>query len=677
MVPHKMTDPIFIPVNISPTAEQRLIQAARDRHVVIEANAGAAKTTSLALRIAQALLRGAAPSMILALTYTKPAVRALRQQLQRVGIAADLIDGMHIHTFESFSARLLASIEGQGTLQLLTQEQVRPYVLQAVERVQALPQQRFPDELAIGGLPTALVEGLLKSFAVLKGRMLIEQLPVGEPMSPDLADELGFDYLTLRVRAAYEWIRRGGHPDHPAFRFEGDATYDLAHAVMTEAITGDASPFALGLALLVVDEMHDTNRAMFTILKALLDNNRRAAFVGVGDRDQVIHSQAGAEAAFMQAHFIEEIGKPTRLQLTASHRFGPKLARAVGLLARKPYSAQQQHETEIQTLACESHRVMARMIAQAGRDHMAQSQRHELRILLRQPAHSILVERELLKLGVDYRVEGFQPFLRRRDVLLVRGLHAFSTDDFSGFANKALRAETLDAMMLFAGALIDSTELRHVDDVTAQRRAIDAAASDPGSMGPFIEGQVLRNASTAALRRLRNALAVLKTRDLQAFGDGFIKALDPTGLAAAVLVRSDEIRQVHDNITQLVQLAADENESLDDAFRLFHQLQDRQLRMRANGRVTLSSIEAAKGLEFDHVLIPHLSRGEFAGDVDAAENRNLLYVAMTRARQRLTLAFNPDAPSRYLLDAGLHAGSEHAACAAVALPLDQFGEPRD
>jgi DNA helicase-2/ATP-dependent DNA helicase PcrA len=209
-------------------------------------------------------------------------------------------------------------------------------------------------------------------------------------------------------------------------------------------------------------------------------------------------------------------------------------------------------------------------------------------------------------------------------------------------------------MMLFAGALIDSSELRHVDDVTAQRRAIDDAARQPEGMGTFIEGQVLRNASAGALTRLRAAMSVFKTGDLHAFGAGFIKALDPTGLAAAVLVRSDDIRQVQDNITQLVQLATDENESLDDAFRLFHQLHDRQSRMRANRRVTLSSIEAAKGLEFDHVLIPYLSRGEFAGEVGAAENRNLLYVAMTRARQRLTLAFNPQAPSRFLNDAGLH-----------------------
>lgn len=653
MASDPMSDPIFLPVSLTPTDEQRLIQAARARHLLIEANAGAAKTTSLALRIAQALMRGAGPSMILALTYTAPAVQALRQQLSLIGVSADLIAGIRIHTFESFSESLLEGLEGRGTLQLPSQEQVKPYVLRAIERAQSLPQERYPDELVTGGTPSALVEGLLKSFAVLKGRMLIEQCSAESPMSPELAEDLGFDYLTLRVRAAYEFIRRGGHPDRPAFRFEGDATYDLARAVMMDELGAAESPFELGLALIVVDEMHDTNRAMFTILKALLEHNRRAAFVGVGDRDQVIHSQAGAEAAFMQEHFIQEIGRPTRLPLTASHRFGPALAQAVGALARKPYAAFQHHETEIRALPCESHRVMARMIALIGRDHLAQSGHEELRILLRQPAHSILIERELLKLGIGYAVEGFRPFLRRRELLLVRGLHAFCIDDFTGFASKALRAQTLEAMMLFAGALIDSVELRHVDTVTAQRHAIEDASMHPDGMRDFIAGQVLRNASAPARSSLQAAMAVLKTRDLQAFGRDFMTALDPMRLAGAVLVRQEDIHQVRDNIAQLVQLALGEEESLDGVFQLLHALEQAQSRLRPTRRLTLSSIEAAKGLEFDHVLIPHLSRGEFVGEGSAAESRNLLYVAMTRARQCLTLAFNPAAPSRFLLDAGL------------------------
>ena len=75
--------------------------------------------------------------------------------------------------------------------------------------------------------------------------------------------------------------------------------------------------------------------------------------------------------------------------------------------------------------------------------------------------------------------------------------------------------------------------------------------------------------------------------------------------------------------------------------------------MRGKDCVVLSSIEAAKGLEFDHVIMPGLNKGEFAIGGNTTDNRNLLYVGMTRARQRLTLLCERRRPSQYLVDAGL------------------------
>lgn len=651
-----MSEPVFVPAGIRPSDEQLAIQTTRARHLLIEANAGAAKTTTLALRIAQALHRGASPAMILALTYTWPAVHALQAQLRLVGVAPAQIAALRIDTFESFSAGVLKAIEGPGVQQLASLEQVRPYAQRAIERAQSWPDERYPDELAMTAPSEVLVEGLLQSFAVLKGGLRLELQAWEGAASPEQAEELACDYFTLRVRSAYEAIRRGGHPDHPAFRYEGDACYDLARALASDEglAMGDGSPLDLGLALVVVDEMHDTNRAMFTVLKALLQHNRRAAFVGVGDRDQVIHSQAAAEAGFMREHFEREIGLPLRLPLTASHRFGATLAQAAGALARKPYEAARAHATEIRLLPAESHALQAQLIARLAQEHLAQTELQELRLLLRRPSQSVLIERELLKLGIGYATQGLRPFLQRREVLLVRGLQAFCSDDFSGFADKAQRAQVLEALMLFSGAWIDSTELRHVDAVTAQRRAIDEAAAPPDGMRDFIANQVLRTTSGFALPRLQAAMELLRSGSgLRAFSQDFMQALDPAGLARTVLVRREDILQVRDNIAQLVQLVQAEDTSVADAFQLLHALAQVQQRQRGQPRVTLSSIEAAKGLEFDHVLIPHLSRGEFVGEAGAAENRNLLYVAMTRARYRLTLSFDPQAPSRFLQDAGL------------------------
>jgi len=646
-----MSEVPFQPTHITPSDEQLAVQLRRARHLLVQANAGAAKTTTLALRMAQALQRGAPPAGVLALTATAPAVTALQDRLAFIGLPHDSVQQLRIQTFEAFALEALATFEGTATRVVSSREQVRPFVVRAIERAQSLPDEPHADELALDLRPGDLVDGLLKSFDVLKGRMVVEHLDAEERMTPALADELGFGYLTMRAWQCYEFIRKGGHPDHPEYRFDGDGSYDLARMLLHGEIAAEDGTLALGLSLVCVDEMHDMNRAAFTVLKAVLAANPRAAFVGVGDRDQVIHAQTGAEAAFMGLHFKAEIATPEVLPLTQSRRFGPRLARHVGALARKPYAADATLGTDLHLERCESPRLAASFIARQAQAHHKQQALAGLRVLLRHASQSVQIEHELLRLGVAYGTAGFAPYLERPEVLLVRGLHAHARGDYTGFDSTARRARLLDALLLFSGARIDSLELRHLDSTEAQRTAIAAASSALDTTQAFVDAHVLRSAQPAARRQLEAALALLRSNDADAFEASFLKLLDPLALAARVFVRPDDAEQAASNIAELHRLIVDEGSGVDEAFHMLSTLDKARRRLRTGDRVVLSSIEAAKGLEFDHVLIPHLTQGEF-GD-GSAENRNLLYVAMTRARRRLTLTFDPKRPSRFLKDAAL------------------------
>lgn len=648
-----MSDPAFQPTHITPSDEQLAIQLRRTRLLLVEANAGAAKTTTLALRIAQALQRGAPPQTVLALTATEPAIEALKARLAHIGVAKSTVHQLGIQTFEAFSLGVLRAAEGAKTRVVNAHEQVRPYVVRAIERAQSLPDERYADDLATDAQPADLVEGLLTSFAALKGRMVVEHLDPEERLTPELADALGFGYLTLRTWLCYEFIRKGGHPDHPEFRFHGDGVYDLAKALLAGEVTPQDDVLQRGLTLICVDEMHDVNRAAFTVLKAVLAANPRAAFVGVGDRDQVIHAQTGAEAAFMREHFKAEIGLPEVLPLTTSRRFSPQLATHVGALAHKPYAADPAARTDIHLEPCDSPRLAAEYIARLAQAHHAQQGLASLRILLRHAAQSVLIEHELLRHGIAYGSIGFAPYLERPETLLVRGLYAHARGDYTGFDAPEQRARLLEAWLLFSGARVDSLELRHLDSAEAQRIAVAEAAAHLDSTQSFIEAHALRSANPAARRQLEATLALLRDGDFTAFETSFLSTLDPHRLAARVFVRKEDAGQAADNITQLHRVALAEGASVgvEGAFRVFAQMDATRRRLRANERVVLSSIETAKGLEFDHVLIPHLTSGEFGGG--STENRNLLYVAMTRAKARLTLTFDPDRPSRFLRDAAL------------------------
>ncbi len=649
-------DAIFQPKGIAPTDEQRAIQLERHKCVIVEANAGAAKTTTLALRLAQAIARGVDLERVLVLTYTDAAVTALRQALERIGVAASVRQQLRIQTFDEFCAERLLGIEGSKVPACTTPEQLKPHVLLAIERVLANDEDRHRDEFAIEGAGEGIVEGLLASFSWLKGTMQLTLEAFDQALTPTLAAELGHDYLTLRAFRVFEHLRRGGHPDHHAFRARDDATYDLARMLLDEeAFFEQVHPLTLGLHLVLVDEMHDTNRAMFTVLQHLLTRNGKAAFVGVGDRDQVIHAVAGADATFMGEGFDRGIAPAHRLPLTASYRFGATLARHAGRLARKPCASGKDLDTPVLMVACESPLESNRHITLAIRNRQGladKSTASALAILLRLPHQSVELENHLLDQGVDYRTLGFDTYLMRPEVLFVRGLIAHAREDFAAIERPETRARILQALLMLSGSSVQTRSDADDDPQKVTRQAIQEVSANPALLGYFMDNHVLRNTHASARRLIEAATEVIAENTTDILLHRFVQALQPEVLAARVMVRQQDIEQVSANIGGLIE-SASTFDNVESFFRAMNGREIRQQAMRGKDCVVIATIEAAKGLEFDHVFMPGLNRGEFAVGGNTTDNRNLLYVGMTRARHQLTILHRPGAPSKYLIDAGL------------------------
>ena len=707
--------PLFEPQGLRPTPQQRAIQTTRAPRVIVQANAGAAKTTSLVLRLGQALADGVPPARIQVLTYTDAAVQAFQAAMARMGLDTAMRRAVRVQTFDQFCTQRLASVEGQGVRHLRSAEALKPHVLRALQRVLDNPDDRYRDDFTLADADEGNVESLLAAFGKLKGRLAL-QTELGErSFTPDVADELGCDYLSLRSLSRYEHDRRGGHPDHPAFRGPHDATYDLARWMLDldNAPLAEGLPpcLQMGLQLLLVDEMHDCNRAMFTVLGQLLMLNPGCAFVGVGDRDQVIHGEAGADAAFMGHVFDAEIGPAEHLPLHASYRFGPRLATAVSRLADKPCEARSAHDTDVRVFAVsaqhsashEARQVLALLADLQGLPPTTAPA--DLAVLVRQPHQSVALECMMLNRGLAYRTAGFEPFLMRPEILCVRGLMAHAYGGFEQIEPVATREAVLHALVLVSGALVDDgrqakgpaaalgdtldsslddaladplddglafddeadwatedldappapahdDQARHLARVRATEAAIRQVAATPQLADDFIANQVLRNAHPSALPRLTAALDALRQAQGPQWAGAFMAALDAPALARRVRVCTDDVQQFSANIEALAQVSV----AFDSAQALFRALNSWTLRlsaMRPSDCIRLSSIEAAKGLEFSHVIIPGLNRGEFMVGHSVADTRNLLYVGMTRARHRLSLLAREDRPSPFLRDAGL------------------------
>ena len=240
----------YQPKHITPTDEQVAVQMSAERTLIIEANAGAAKTTTLALRMAQAWTTGMPPERCLALTYTDTACQALQAALRKIGVPAPVVARFRIASFDAFCAAMLQEPYGPPVEQIDTQEALRPYVWEAVQRIEANESERWPEELQ---LPSAGDAGFVEDFLAmalwLKGTLKDDLERDDGPATPDYAGDLGIGYTQLKVFRAYERIRRRELADEPLFRGPYDATYDLARRLLE----GDtAASLAMGLGSLIV-----------------------------------------------------------------------------------------------------------------------------------------------------------------------------------------------------------------------------------------------------------------------------------------------------------------------------------------------------------------------------------------------------------------------------------------
>lgn len=650
-----MTPARFIPKTIVPTDEQVAIQTATANTLVVEANAGAAKTTTLALRIAESWQRGVTPDQILALTFTEPAVAALKAALRKVGVPHPVVSRLRIETFERFSAAVLRVIEGGEVPQLLAAEELKPHVWEAVLRVEGNPHEKHRDELQFPTVgDNSAIEAFLAEMLHLKGTLQLELDSSEDGLSPDRAAELGRDYLQLQVFRQYEnQVRRGGHPDRPAFRGPFDATYDLARLILAGETLQGLRAWPAGLKVLVVDEMHDLNRAMFTVLEALLLNHPGCFFCGAGDHDQVIHQITGAETRFMQDELsVRTRRRIHRLPLTASYRFGRQLALRAGRLARKPYASNCEHDTPVAVrhYGPGAPSCVDQLLEEAHRWKTLHRGRRmsEWAVLLRHDHQSIELENRLLAAGLPYVTRGFDSYLLRPEVLLVRGLLAVAADNFSSVESADTRKRIVEAFVFFCEVEIIDAERPEVPQRRLVQEAVQFAIESPRVLMQFFENQVMNNVTPRVRRRLAAALEVARSQGGPELLPRFLAALDLRALAASRLVETRRREEALGNIDALERLALGHRD-VGDFFAFLNAAELRQQALKDSDSLVLGTIESAKGLEFDHVLIPWLERKVFPDPHEPAEDEaNLFYVGITRARKQLTLLGHAEHPSPLL-----------------------------
>lgn len=645
----------FDPKEIQPTEEQRTIQSATDRTIIIEANAGAAKTTTLALRMAESWRRGTSPDNFLALTYTQPACNALRKALQKIGIPYSMLNRFRIQTFEAFCTEILDEIVGSHVPIYENDEQLRPIVWQAVYRVENNESERWRSELTMPSLGNSdMVEEFLKLSTRLKGTMR-DVLERGDSsVSPDYAADIGVDYTQLKIFLAFERIRRRENADRPLFRGPLDATYDLARLLYEGESVKNLRTWPFRAKVVVVDEMHDLNQAMFRVLQEVL-NTTTSFFCGVGDSDQVLYEMTGAEAGFM-GKAIETCTHRTvkRYELTHSYRFGSALATKAGRIAEKPYSSKSSHETKLSLVGYSTEQECTSLVIEAAKAWKAQprAKMNEFAILLRHSYQSVAIENALLEIDCPYTMSGFDSYLLRPEVLFVRGILAVATDDIGSVEDDQTRQKVMEALFFFSGSKIDVRGREHESQEALLADAIRSVKDAPHFLVHFFDNQVIRTAEPSMQRRLKAAVNIARERSGPNLLNDLLEALNIESIIKESYVSKQRRKDALGNI-QGLKLAATRFKTASDYFKSLNAAEKKQSQLKKTDCLLIGSIASVKGLEFQHVVLPYLEQGHFPAPAGSdKEEQNLFYVGMTRSSRFLTMFVSTEKPSYYVQKMG-------------------------
>ena len=629
----------FTPKRITPTQEQLAIQTAQKKIILIDANAGAAKTTTLALRLAEALHRGRPPERMLALVFTEAARVALRQRLLDLGVPLGVVKRLLIDTFDSFAARVLLQFEHAPVAALRSNEALLPMAREALEITADKYGHRYP--LEINTTNGAMAE-FLKLQLRTKARLDFAR--------PDMDSNSLDDNLELlsMSRTHYLWLReyeslRGAEAGEIQFRGPFDATYDLVRLLADDEPLRQLLP---AYQIIVADELHDLNEASFRLLTMLIRRGN-AFFCGAGDKDQVIYTWSGADHRFLRQRFEQEFPSLQRLPLTASYRYGPQLARAVGVLKNKPSVSALTRATVIELLPydhAQPQACSAQLIA-ALEDAGAASS-GSTAILLRDRDQAIRVETALFQSGIAYGLVDMNSYLLSQEVLMLRGMVAMARKDLHAIPAGPRRGEILEALVAFAEIPFTQSELQQ-------------AKTDVANYPDLLEG-FLGNQLAKSNNRDRAALTLAAVDYLRALpadapaGPALQHIFGLLGLEQAarrIYVDPAQARVVARALHGFIAVCGESGVTLSEFSGWLGEMEEAVFATSGKARLVIACIDQIKGLEYQHVILPYLALDEFPrSQSDALEEENRFYVAATRARERLTVLMpeNPAYQSRYI-----------------------------
>lgn len=585
-------------------AAQRAAVTAEPGPLLVIAGAGSGKTRTLVHRLAWLAEQGVDPSSMLLLTFTR---KASQEMLHR---AANLLGyslgGVHGGTFHGFAFSILRQYRPDWATGALT-------VMDASDSASALQQCR--ERFKIGKHDRSFPKAQTVLGMISKARN--KELELHEVLQRDAPHLMGYaGDLCLLDSACREYRREHSLLDYDDLLFELEALLRK---------DGGESDLALQLqarfSQILVDEYQDTNRVQARLVRLLA--GERGNVMAVGDDAQSIYAFRGADVRNI-LQFCKVFPQASLLRLEENYRsVQPVLDVANAVLASasegyaKTLFTQRQGGAPVRLLRPLSDLSQASVVAQRIEELLETYQPPEIAVLFRAGYQSYHLEVALTKRGIPFQKYGG-----------LRYAEASHIKDVVAFVRLLVNPMDQPSFLRMA-ALCKGVGARTAEKLHARLAAGDleglrsACARFPELLLDLALLDRLRAENPTPALLLGRLVDAYRPRLERLYPDDWPRRLQ--GL--------EELTHIASAYSDNEKLVADL--SLDSP--------DPKAEHEADS-IVLSTIHSAKGLEWDAVIVIDLveerfpSRHALVRPEDFEEERRLMYVACTRARESLDLS---------------------------------------
>ena len=618
-------------------AQQVAAVTDRGPALLIVAGAGSGKTKVLTHRIAHLLSNKEAwPSQILAITFTNKAANEMKERVH--SLLGNVADGMWIKTFHS------------ACLQILRREASRlghdaNFSVYDTGDTKALIKRLIRES-------GSDIEGLKPQTVAARISNAKNELKDAEDFYSLIDSSNPKDRAIAEIFTQYQAALRKNN----AFDFD-DLIAETVY--LFRSFPDIAAQYQRRFRHILVDEYQDTNHAQYSLIRELTkpisdihnepDPNTGelagpSAITVVGDSDQSIYAFRGADMRNI-AEFAKDFPGSRTILLEQNYRSTQNILSAANAVISKNFDRPEKNlwsdagdgEKIVSFTGLDERGEAAYIVDQIQELRKAGNAYRDMAVLYRTNALSPSLEAELKSQRVPYMVIGGLKFYERKEI---KDALAYLTAVANPRNDEAVRRILNEP----SRGIGEKTELKIAElarrDESSFRQAL--LKTDSLSLGPKL---------TAALNSFSKLLNDLDAMSVEAkIAEVLSAALNLSGYRANLEDSRDPQDEARvDNLDALIGQVSEYQRQYPEAT-IAEYLADIALAAAADeidddsGSISLMTLHTAKGLEYDVIFLVGLEQGtlphvrSFDEPGGVAEERRLLYVGMTRAKQKLYLS---------------------------------------